>query len=190
MDDLTVDVFGACGFCFFSWSFKEIQHTGLSSILVEIRQICWTSLTSFSCLFLFCFCSCFYLSPKTMSHRVALPFVCASHSFCSVLHRRWPRYWITRESTPSSTCPCSRPQTASWWTWKGSTVSTTSKRWWTSSKRGETGRAVVCFSSGQLPLAYAAITVVKQHSTQETHYLSLLENILFLHNIHMTFATD
>lgn len=46
-----------------------------------------------------------------------------------------------------------------------------------------------CFSSDQLPLAYAAITVVKQHSTQETHYLSLLENILILRNIHMTFAT-
>lgn len=109
-------------------------------LLVEIRHL-------FHVLFIYIFiCNCLYPSWKMMSLRVALFFVCASHSFLFVLCRRWPRYWIIRESTLSCMCLCSRPQIVSWWTWKGNTVSATSKKWWTSSKRGETGRAVVCFS--------------------------------------------
>lgn len=64
-------------------------------------------------------------------------------SFSSLcLIRRWLRYWIIHVSMPSFTFLCSQPQTAFWWTWRESIASTTSKEWWTSSKRGKTGCGV------------------------------------------------
>lgn len=56
----------------------------------------------------------------------------------SFLVRRWLRYWATLVSTPSFMFPCSRPQTASWWTWRENIALMTFKEWWTSWRRGKT----------------------------------------------------